>query len=128
MARQKFLSLASLLLTAGVACQGAIGAATGDPAGGGKPGPGTVTGPGTMGGGDESGAGNRGGASTGGGGAGGVTPTPGDPTAAGPMPLRRLTRREYNNTLRDLLGDTGNRADAFPVDKDSDFLFYRAGV
>ena len=42
----------------------------------------------------------------------------GDPNAAGPMPLRRLTRREFNNTIRDLLGDTSNPADAFPVDRD----------
>jgi hypothetical protein len=35
-------------------------------------------------------------------GAGGTT---GDPDAAGLMPLRRLTAREYLNTVRDLLGD-----------------------
>jgi hypothetical protein len=29
-----------------------------------------------------------------------------DPKAAGPLPLRRLTSREYLNTARDLLGDT----------------------
>ncbi len=31
----------------------------------------------------------------------------------GRAPLRRLTRAEYNNTVRDLLGDTSNPADAF---------------
>jgi len=54
--------------------------------------------------------------------------TPADPLAAGPMPLRRLTHREYNNTVRDLLGDTTNQADAFPLDLDNGFLFHRAGL
>ena len=58
-----------------------------------------------------------------------ITPeTPGDPLAAGPSPLRRLTRREYNNTVRDLLGDTTHPADGFPVDHDDGFLFPRAGL
>ena len=39
-----------------------------------------------------------------------TTPTP------GPAPLRRLTRSEYNNTLRDLLGDTTQPANTFPPD------------
>jgi hypothetical protein len=55
-------------------------------------------------------------------------PPAGDPTAAGPMPLRRLTVREYNNTVRDLLGDTTKPADAFPADHDSEFLFHRSGI
>lgn len=42
--------------------------------------------------------------------------TPIDPTAAGPMPIRRLTQREYNNTVRDLLGDNTRPADGFPPD------------
>jgi hypothetical protein len=58
-----------------------------------------------------------------------VTPTtPGDPLAAGPAPLRRLTRREYNNTVHDLLGDTSRPADGFPIDRDDGFLFPRAGL
>jgi hypothetical protein len=32
-------------------------------------------------------------------------------------PLRRLTRQEYNNTVRDLLGDTSAPADRFPPDE-----------
>src|SRR5579884_1841087 len=40
-----------------------------------------------------------------------TTPSP------GVAPLRRLTRAEYNNTVRDLLGDTSNPADAFPPDQ-----------
>ena len=54
--------------------------------------------------------------------------TPADPLAAGPMPLRRLTHREYNNTVRDLLGVTTNPADAFPLDVDGTFLFHRSGL
>ncbi len=34
-----------------------------------------------------------------------------------PVPLRRLTREEYNNTVRDLLGDTTRPANAFPPDE-----------
>ncbi len=33
-----------------------------------------------------------------------------------PVPLRRLTRREYNNTIRDLTGDRSAPADKFPRD------------
>jgi hypothetical protein len=50
----------------------------------------------------------------------------GDPNAVGPLPLRRLDRREYNNTVRDLLGDTTRPADKFPSDK-GEFLFRLAG-
>jgi hypothetical protein len=53
---------------------------------------------------------------------------PPDPNAAGPQPLRRLDRREYNNTVRDLLGDTSHPADRFPSDRDSDFTFRQAGL
>ncbi len=34
----------------------------------------------------------------------------------GPSPLRRLTRFEYGNTIRDLLGDTGGHEDDFPAE------------
>src|SRR4029078_4420732 len=59
-----------------------------------------------------------------------TTPPPpmGAPLPAGVMPLRRLTIREYNNTLRDLIGDTANRASAFPADQDSEFMLHRAQV
>lgn len=36
---------------------------------------------------------------------------------AAPAPLRRLTNEEYNNTVRDLLGDTSRPADAFAPDE-----------
>ncbi|MFT3770257.1 MAG: DUF1592 domain-containing protein [Minicystis sp.] len=35
----------------------------------------------------------------------------------GDAPARRMTRFEYNNTVRDLLGATGSPADAFPADE-----------
>ncbi len=50
-----------------------------------------------------------------------------DPNAAGIMPLRRLTNREYNDTVRDLLGDTTQPANQFPSDRDPTFEFRRAG-
>jgi hypothetical protein len=53
---------------------------------------------------------------------------PADPTAAGPAPLRRLNVREYNNTVRDLLGDTTRAGDRLPSDRDTDFTFRHAGV
>jgi hypothetical protein len=40
---------------------------------------------------------------------GGAGSTPVDPNAAGPRPLRRLTRREFNNTVKDLLGGRWRR-------------------
>jgi len=51
-----------------------------------------------------------------------------DPNAAGPMPLRRLNRLEYNNTVRDLLGVQTRPADAFPLDVDAGFAYRRAGL
>lgn len=135
MARQKFLSLATLLVTATAGCQGTIG----DPGAGNADSPGSPgrtggAGSGMTGNGGRPPIGNPAGGSTGAGGSGGgstTTPptgTPPDPLAAGPMPLRRLTIREYNNTVRDLLGDPANRGSSFTLDKDSDFLFHRAGV
>lgn len=39
------------------------------------------------------------------------------PLEVAPVPLRRLTREEYNNTVRDLLADTTRPGDAFPPDE-----------
>ncbi len=52
----------------------------------------------------------------------------GDPTKAGLLPLRRLTSREYNNTVFELLGYAGRPADAFPAETEPAFLFHRAGL
>src|SRR6266404_2379630 len=86
---------------------------------------GTIGGPGDNGGG-PGGSTNPDPGNTGKGGNNNTTPP--DPNAAGLMPLTRLDRREYNNTIRDLFGDTTNPADAFPEDHDGDFLFRRAGI
>ena len=55
------------------------------------------------------------------GGAGAVAMPPSactpDVIAPGRAPLRRLTRFEYNNTVRELLGDTTNPADALPSEE-----------
>jgi hypothetical protein len=85
-----------------------------DPVGGGTaatPAGGTSAGT-TSGGGGVAG-GSTGGAS-GSGGTGGVTP-PIDCSSpkVGASPLRRLTRREYNNVVRELLGDMTRPADQF---------------
>jgi uncharacterized protein DUF1592/uncharacterized protein DUF1588/uncharacterized protein DUF1587/uncharacterized protein DUF1595/uncharacterized protein DUF1585 len=39
-----------------------------------------------------------------------------DGCVAGAAPLRRLTQTEYNNTVRDLLGDSSQPASSFPAD------------
>lgn len=56
---------------------------------------------------------------TGGGNAGGnaVVGAACQTKSPGPSPMRRLTRFEYNNTVRDLLGDTTHPADAFPPEE-----------
>ena len=38
--------------------------------------------------------------------------------APGPSPIRRMTRWEYDNTVRELLGDTTSPASAFPSEED----------
>lgn len=50
---------------------------------------------------------------------GGPQPLNCDPSkiAPGPSFIRRLNRFEYNNTIRDLLGDTSNPADDFPSEE-----------
>jgi hypothetical protein len=50
------------------------------------------------------------------------TPPAGDPGFGGPSGLRRLTRREYDNTIRDLLGDASARGFAkLPEDANDPF-------
>jgi hypothetical protein len=39
-----------------------------------------------------------------------------------------LTHREYNNTVRDLLGTSAKPADGFASDRNTDFAFARAGI
>jgi len=65
-------------------------------------------------------------------GTGGSTGAAGDPKAAGVMPLRRLTAREYLNTARDLLGDSTLHAGDVPNESDdlsnNAFPFRQPGV
>lgn len=42
-----------------------------------------------------------------------------DLTRPGPSPMRRLNRFEYNNTIRDLLGDESGPADEFPTEEEA---------
>ena len=51
-------------------------------------------------------------------GIGGSVTGPADPNAAGPLPARRLTSREYLNTIRDLLNDTTLQLDDVPGEAD----------
>lgn len=45
-----------------------------------------------------------------------AAPVASAPTRVGPAPLRRLTREEYDHTVRDLVGDTTHPAESFPPD------------
>src|SRR5260221_105872 len=123
----RFLLGVSCALAALTACDATISG------GSGAGGAGTVVGgPSNLNGGGTSSVSSSGSGSDPGGGsslAGGGTIGPvTDPNAVGPRPLYRLTRREYNNTVHDLLGDTTHPADTFPDDRDRSFLFRRAGV
>jgi hypothetical protein len=75
---------------------------------------------GTNPGGGGSGSGMMGGGSTdpGGGGATGGGSTMMFDALPGHTPLRRLTRSQYNNTVRDLLGVAGDPAGGFGVDEE----------
>jgi hypothetical protein len=84
-----------------------------------------------------SGSGGRAAGATGGRGGGDPAGTGGaGPASGGPCvtreafrsPLRRLTRVEYNNTVRDLLGDPSAPADRFPPDEISGGFANNAGV
>lgn len=125
--------LALVWSIAPMACTGAIGTPQGQPGAGGSgfsgsagaPGMGTAgasggpAGSGTAGAAAAGTAGVTGAAGASATGAAGTGAISGDPNAAGPMPLRRLTAREYLNTVRDLLGDTTSlAADDLPGDPD----------
>lgn len=108
----------TLVFAAGlVGCTGVVGNA-------GSPSTGTATGTGTGTGLAGGSAGSNGGGLSGQTGSttgtGGMAVTPTDSNAAGPMPIRRLTQREYNNTVADLVGDTTHPADGFPDDEHLD--------
>ncbi len=91
------------------------GPSTGSGGAAGIRGDGTGSAPGGAGAG--AGAGGGAGATGGAGGAGVIA----DSNAAGLRPLRLLTRREYANTVRDLLGDPFAQPGALPLDEESGF-------
>jgi Protein of unknown function (DUF1592)/Protein of unknown function (DUF1588)/Protein of unknown function (DUF1595)/Protein of unknown function (DUF1585)/Protein of unknown function (DUF1587) len=106
--RLSALLFPGLLLAVG--CQGAIGGANGNPGKGGNPGTGGTS------------------VITGSAGSGGATVPDISTTAmlcaqqqgalrAGRTPLRRLTRSQLDNTLRDLVGVTGNLASVIAADE-----------
>ena len=113
--------------TGGTGGAGGTGAATGGSTGSGATGVGgstTGTGGGTGGTGGPAGAGGSGGASgSGGAGAGGSGGTGGGPSActggvnAGPSRMLRITRRQYNHAVEDLLAETSRPADTFIPDE-----------
>jgi hypothetical protein len=124
----------------GLGCTGAVGPELHDP---GLPGP-AAGGPRPGGGGSPGGApgpGNPGGAPPGPGQQPPPGPAPVMPPGPGalsdlmsvpaPAPLRRLTKAEYDNTLRDLLGVTASVSKATPVGDDAeshDSGFVRGGA
>ena len=109
--------------TGGSLATGGTSSGTGATAGvSGRGGSGAVGGSSSATGGSTTGSG--GGMSTGGTGSGGTageTPLPHEcadqaSITPGRAPLRRLTKAEYNNTVRDLLGDTTAPGFAFPAE------------
>jgi len=120
---KKLTAAAALVACAGLGCTGQVGSGTSGSSanpGGGSMTPGGGNNPG--GGGSNPGGGNNPGGGTMSGTA--PPPTPGNP---GTSVFRRLTRTEYNNTIRDLLGDTSSPAKTFPADQDSARSGYFAG-
>ena len=116
---------ASLALLLAAGCTGSVGSRNGSTPGGPGSGPGSG-GPGSNGGG---GPGSNPGGGPGGApgpGPGGMTVQPGQ-EVPGVAVFHRLTRLEYNNTLRDLLGDTSAPGKAFAADQESGKSGYFGG-
>jgi hypothetical protein len=104
----------------------ALGACTGTVGNGGGAGS-TGTGGGVLGGngaGGTAGSGNGTGTGTGGDGALAACPT----MAITPTPLRRLTKFEYANSVRNLLNVDSSPADDLPADEVTDGFSNNAGV
>ncbi len=133
MTRPNLFLTTSLALALGAAgCTGNIGDQPGGPSGmgpgpstpgGTTPGgttPGGTTPGGTAPGGTTPGGTTPGGTTQGGTTPGGVAPGGGEviPAQAGHIPMRRLTRTQYNNTIHDLLGIAGDPAGLFGVDEE----------
>jgi hypothetical protein len=95
----KLSQLAAMVAFVGLGCTGQVER-------------GSTIDPGDNGDNGAGGSGDRGTGGSGPGGAGGMA----GPDALGHAIFRRLSRFEYNNTVRDLLGDSSNPADSFPPD------------
>jgi hypothetical protein len=110
------------LISMGAVALGAVGlvACTGAISGHGSHGDGTGDQPGAGGSGASMAGGGGGSSGSNGSNGNGSNGGGGTPNAAGPgrTPLRRLTHGEYNNTIRDLLGLSGDFAAAFAGDED----------
>ena len=122
------LGVLSLTLGAGclvVGCTGQVDASNPNAGSGARSGTGAGTG-------SSAGTGAvTGGAGSGAGAAGGAGVIAGDVASAGTRPLRLLTRREYLNTVRDLLGDTSLVPDGLPSEDEdpaSAFAFHTTGT
>ncbi len=113
----KYPAAAVLAFALAAGCTGQVASRNGSTPGGPGAGPGPG-GPGSNGGGN-------GGGSNGGGPGGGPGPGPGGMTVQpgqevpGVAVFHRLTRLEYNNTLRDLLGDSSAPGKAFAADQEA---------
>ena len=123
-----FLSGAALL-----ACTGAVGDGSGSSPGGSKPG---GSGNGSSGAGNNPGnSGNAGAGNGSGTGSGSSSSMPPNNTGAlddsmtvpGATPLRRLTRLEYDNTIRDLLGVSPNNGGKLTADQGSNDSGFNMG-
>jgi hypothetical protein len=129
-------ALALALVVSPLACQGVVGSGPGSGSGGASAtgtagaGSGTAgTGSGTAGTGSGtagSGAGTAGSTATGTGGSGVLATCP--TTAITPTPLRRLTKFEYANTVRNLLNVTSTAPNDLPADEVTDGFSNNAGV
>jgi hypothetical protein len=95
--RGRLLAATGAVILLALGCDGAIG--SGNAGGGGITGTAGTSPAGTAGG-------------------GGTSVVPPDPNAAGVMPLRRLSSREYLATVRDLLNDTTIAIDDVPGETD----------
>jgi hypothetical protein len=116
--------LPALVMAAGGACTGKVGSGT-TPSGTGA---GNGSGSGGNGG-SITGSGTGGSVGSGTAGAGGDTILASCPTMViTPTPLRRLTRFEYANTVRNLLGVDSSPADDLPADEVTDGFNNNAGV
>src|SRR5262245_17971761 len=115
-ARPQFQVLVPALALALGACTGTVGGGVN---------PGTGTGGGAVGGNGAGGVGTGGVGTTGAAGSDVLATCP--TTAATPTPLRRLTRFEYANSARNLLGVTPTAANDLPADEVTDGFNNNAG-